>query len=555
MEIERMNMQKFLIVIAVITAFHGRVAGVEQVVNLPANYATSDKCPVQDQRVSRQATYYVDANSGNNSQSGLSPGEAWETLYNLNKTVFKPGDRILLRSGSSWEGQLELKGSGTAGMPIVIDRYGDGAMPEIHGNGGKDYTLLLENVEYWEVNNLEITNQGKSRRGGRRGVIVRAINMGDCRRIHLKNLVIHNVNGSLVKAEKQGGSAILIQNHGQDIPTRFVDLLIEGCHLYRCERNGINFRGNTHRNAWHPSLNVVIRKNLLEEIPGDGIVPVGCDGAVVEHNVMRNCPDTLPFGQAAAGIWPWSSDNTIIQFNEVSGHNAKWDGQGFDADFNCIGTVIQYNYSHDNAGGFLLVCNNGNTFGTSNNIGTENTIVRYNVSINDGIREYPTRENGWFTPVFHISGPVKNTRIYNNLIILPKKKMQKIDSAIVQFGNWGGPWPKGTSFANNIFIADNSSGFHSARDEGTQFTNNCYFGQFENLPKDTAPLFADPKLLDAEARGEGFEVLKNFMLQAGSPCIGAGIPVAQAIVDLFGHSVPESGPVSIGIQEHPVTCK
>ena len=37
MEIERMNMQKFLIVIAVITAFHGRVAGVEQVVNLPAN--------------------------------------------------------------------------------------------------------------------------------------------------------------------------------------------------------------------------------------------------------------------------------------------------------------------------------------------------------------------------------------------------------------------------------------------------------------------------------------------------------------------------------------
>ncbi len=493
-------------------------------------------------------TVYVDSVTGNDEQSGLQPQEAWRSLEKVNGTVFKPGDKIFFRAGSSWHGQLEPKGHGRAGEPVIIGMYGDGAKPAIHGNGEKDYTLLLENVEYWEVGELEITNRGKSPEPGRRGVIVRAMNMGDCRGIRLKNLVVHSVNGSLIKEQRQGGSAILVESHGTKIPTRFIDLVIEGCHLYKCKRNGINFRGNSRRDAWHPSLNVVIRRNLLEEIPGDGIVPIGCDGAVVEHNVMRNCPDILPFGQAAAGIWPWSSDNTIIQFNEVSGHNAKWDGQGFDSDFNCRRTVIQYNYSHDNAGGFLLVCNKGETLGEPTNIGTEDTIVRYNVSINDGIRDYPTRRQGWFTPVFHISGPVKNTQIYNNLIILPKKKMKDIDSAIVRFGNWGGQWPIDTLFSNNIFIADHSSGFYWGEGEDMLFTNNCFFGKFENVPEDPAAVFDDPKLINTLASGDGFEVLKNFMLQAESPCIGAGTPVTSGIRDLFGYPVREDN-VNIGVDE------
>ncbi len=494
------------------------------------------------------AAFYVDSVSGNDRWSGLTPDQAWKSLNKLNRTIFQPGDRVLLRSGSSWTGQLELKGSGTADLPIVLDRYGEGALPVIHGEGKKEYTVLLENVEYWEVNQLEITNKGEKREGGRRGLIVRAADIGDRRHIHLKKLVIHDVNGSLVKKEK-GGSAILIQNRGRGMPSRFIDLLIEDCHFYRCERNGINFRGNSRRTSWHPNLGVVIRRNLLEQIPGDGIVPTCCDGALVEYNVMRDCPDTLPFGDAAAGIWPWSSDNTVIQFNEVSGHNAKWDGQGFDADFNCIGTIIQYNYSHDNAGGFLLICNKGATYGSDGNIGTRDTIVRYNVSVNDGLREYETSQAGWFTPVFHITGPVENTRIYNNLVILPEKRMPEIDSTMVIFGNWGGPWPKDTLIANNIFITENSAGFISGKDEGTRYANNCYYGNFDQLPDDEAPLFEDPRLVDAAARGAGFEILKAFMLKDGSPCIGSGLPLEGAVKDSFGQVLPQSGRVSIGIDQ------
>lgn len=265
--------------------------------------------------------YYVNGESGNDANSGKSPAKAWASLQKVNQAVFQPGDKILFKSGTTYYGQLEPKGSGIKDKPILIDRYGIGKKPAIHGEGNKLHTLLLYNVEYWEIRNLEITNTGKERAANRRGVIVRAENFGDCNHIVLDSLEIHHVNGSLVKKDG-GGSAILWENSGDKIPTRFVDLIIQNNHLHHSGRNGINAKGNTNRNKWFPSIGVIIRNNLLENIPGDGIVPIGCDGAIVENNVLRDFPDILSHEEAAAGIWPWSSDNTLIQFNEVSGHKA-----------------------------------------------------------------------------------------------------------------------------------------------------------------------------------------------------------------------------------------
>ena len=57
--------------------------------------------------------YYVNAESGMDSNSGTSPEKAWASLEKVNKQVFKPGDKILLAAGSRFIGQLEPKGSGT----------------------------------------------------------------------------------------------------------------------------------------------------------------------------------------------------------------------------------------------------------------------------------------------------------------------------------------------------------------------------------------------------------------------------------------------------------
>lgn len=496
---------------------------------------------------STHKTFYVDAENGDDANSGNSPQKAWASLEKVNSIVFKPGDQILFKSGTEYFGQLELKGSGSDEIPILINKYGEGEKPAIHGQGEKLHTLLLYNVEYVEVRNLEITNTGKERKERRRGVTISAEDFGDCHHIILDSLEIHHVNGSLVKSDG-GGSAIIWQNKGDSIKTRFVDLIIENCHLHNCGRNGINSRGYTRRDNWYPSIGVIVRNNLLEQIPGDGIVPIGCDGAIIEHNVMRDCPDILSHKEAAAGIWPWSSDNTIIQFNEVSDHRAKWDGQGFDSDYNCQGTIIQYNYSHDNYGGFLLVCNNGGTYGSNGNIGTDNTIIRYNVSINDGIRPYPTKRESWFSPNMHITGPVKNTKIYNNLIFIPEKENKEIARTIVEMDNWGDPWPVDTWFANNIFFVEGSSKFVWGEDENTVFTNNAYFGEIKNMPDDPMAIFENPEFVDEKARGEGFEILKNFMLKKNSPLIGKGIFTNEnGLKDIFGKTV--KGSVNIGISQ------
>ena len=318
--------------------------------------------------------YYVNSEIGNDRNNGKSPILAWKSLWKVNQQVFKPGDKILFAAGTSYEGRLVPKGSGNKRKPIHINRYGSGANPAIHGNGKNESTVLLYNVAYWEIRNLEITNHGKERKARRRGVVIRAEDFGDCNHIVLEGLEIHHVNGVLEK-KKGGGSAILWENKGRKVKTRFIDLQILNNYIHHCDRNAINSRGNAKRTEWHPSLGVVIRGNLIENVPGDGIVPIGCDGAIIEYNVIRKGLDTMPMGDAAAGIWPWSSDNTLIQFNEVGDHRAKWDGQSYDADFNCIGSTFQYNYSYDNWGGFMLICNNGDNFGQPINIGTKTAFL------------------------------------------------------------------------------------------------------------------------------------------------------------------------------------
>ena len=113
----------------------------------------------------------------------------------------------------------------------------------------------------------------------------------------------------------------------------------------------------------------------------------------------------------AAGIWPWDCDDTVIQFNEVSGLKGTKDGEAFDSDAYTRNTLFQYNYTHDNDGGFLLICCSDNT----------GTVVRYNISQNDRARLFHMADSNVDMPdlqqrVLHRQGhrrsivPVDRTR-------------------------------------------------------------------------------------------------------------------------------------------------
>lgn len=443
----------------------------------------SNSC-TNDGNQSVGTTYYIDAINGSDANDGLSEDKAWRSIDKANGISLNEGDRLLLRRGADYSGILEVKAAGTEQNPVYVDAYGKGEKPRIIAPDNAPYAVLVSNSDHVTVRNLDISNHGSERLAGRTGIKVLNHNHGISKGITLECLDIHDVNGSLVKQEG-GGSGILIDNRWDkdSIVSIFDGLTIDNCTVRRCERNAMIWSAPWSRRDWHPSTNIVVRNNLIEGVPGDGIVPIGCDGALIEYNLMRDCPQTLPDTEAAAGIWPWSCDNTVIQFNEVSNHKAPWDAQGFDSDYNCTNTSIQYNFSHDNDGGFLLICNSGSEGpGPEDNIGNIGSIIRYNVSIDDAVRQRLTRA-GIFSPTIHIAGPVKNSLVERNILHVGVKPSERVDRSIITSDSWGG-FADSTFFRNNVFFVPQPSAFRMNKSTNNAFDSNYYLGKFISAPQD-----------------------------------------------------------------------
>jgi hypothetical protein len=466
------------------------------------------------------ADYYVDAQRGDDARSGTSHAEAWRTLERVNEQIFQPGDRLLFKAGTSCRGQLAPRGSGTEEKPIRIDKYDEGRLPRLDGEGRVRDTLLLRNVEYWEVRNLEITNQGAKREPGRTGVHVLADDFGPMRRIHLRHLFVHDVNGDLRKSHE--GCGIFFETRGRG--AFFDDFLVEDCHLVRTDRNGI-----CQKNGSGPhSTRVVIRRNLLEDIGGDGIKPWGSDAPLVEHNVVRGgrmrCQD------AAAGIWPFDCNDALIQFNEVSGMKGSLDGQGFDADYLCRRTVIQFNYSHDNEGGFILICTPGSSY-------NDGTVVRDNISQNDGIDT---------ARVFQFAGGPTNTLVANNTIYVgPRQNLP-----LLLFNEWDRGVPDGVKFFNNIFYVDGRVRYVWGPARNVVFADNIFYGRGARPPSATSAISTRPPLRAPGTGKDGFNSLAGYVPQGGDFPRGQVVP-GSAGRDFFGRPVPAGRPPTIGAVEAP----
>ena len=486
--------------------------------------------------------YYVDSRDGNDANTGTAPGAAWRTLEKVNATTFRPWDTILLRSSSVWRGQLWPKGSGTEGHPIRVGTYGGGVKPVVNGEGLVEDAVLLKNQEYWEIENLEVTNTGPTR-AVRRGVHLALENFGDAHHIYIRSLTIHDVNG--VDSLKSNGG-INYTSTWDTKPSRFVDLRIEDNEIYHVDRSGIfGWSEEWMRSKWHPSLGVIVRGNQLHDIGADGIVVVATDGALVENNVVGHASQRSEDYNVA--IWAWSADNTIIQYNEAYGTKGQRDGEGFDSDWNSRNTVIQYNYSHDNDGGFLLICNEGGHEITEN-AGNSGTIVRYNISRND-------RSRG-----ITIAGPVKNTLVYNNTIYTgPDRTLD-----MLLFADWNG-WSEDTYFFNNIFFAAGpaqfSHGVSRASDgayttapglepsKNNIFESNLYYG-VNPPPGDKGALTADPKLVDPTRGGMGRFSLSGYHLQPTSAARASGKVIQNnGRRDFWGHAVPSCNKTDRGASQ------
>jgi hypothetical protein len=465
------------------------------------------------------ATYHVDSQRGDDEFPGTSVDQPWRTLERVNTQTFVPGDRLVFKADTRYVGQLAPRGSGTEAQPIKLGTYGEGERPRIEGEGRVLDTLVLRNVEFWEVEGLEITNRGERRAPWRTGVRIVNDGFGRMRHIHLRNLYVHDVNGDLRKAQE--GCGIYFESRGRDA-SHFDDLRIENCTVVRTDRNGICQRNGSRAR----SVGVVIRGNVLEDIGGDGIKLWGSNGGLIERNIIRG--GRMRCDDYAAGIWPFDCDDTLIQFNEVSGMRGTRDGQGFDSDYRCRRSVFQYNYSHDNQGGFMLICAPGHSY-------NEGTIIRYNLSQNDGLNS---------ARVFHISG-AKDTLIHNNTIYVGTNQ----HLPLVLFNEWDGGNAGNTRLVNNIFYVDGRVTYELGKSRGTVFESNLYLGNHAGRPADPRTATNRPPLMRPGSGSDGFASTGGYRLAAFPEFLRGLTMPDNGGRDFFGQPIPTSRPAAMGCAE------
>lgn len=511
--------------------------------------------PPVEEEVSYPNRYYIDPENGAYYNTGHSPSQAWESMDRFTERTWGPGDTILIKRGTVYEGQLVLKGNGAPGKPIVLGSYGDESLPlpEIRTGGKKPESILIRNVEYWEIHDFKVTNKGEEPVAKIVGIQLTAENIpgGVMNHIHIKRCIIEDVYGTLTHNIGGGGAGLFFYNIiNSPTPSSFNDILVEDCQFINIQRDGIiAYIASGDRDMRKANTNYVIRGNTFEGIPGDQIVVIGCDGAIVEHNIVRKCamggfsPEGSDFrAEASAAIWNIHSDNTIFRYNIVQDMKATWDGQAFDCDQNCVNTLFEYNISYNNVGGFFLLCPLDAYFdkGYAEHSGT---IVRYNISINDGLRDYVKENGDIHAPSIDISGRVKDAHFYNNTIIKTKTATENMDNTAIAFADYMN-LPKSLTFSNNIFY--NTTGvanpfYRVASGEfkenvGVVMQNNLIYGYSNELPGtgeyNTGNINADPqfvRLIEDFVKNNDLidkqEILDGLKLATGSPCTGAGAAV------------------------------
>ncbi|MBW7452969.1 fibronectin type III domain-containing protein [Paenibacillus sepulcri] len=461
--------------------------------------------------------YYVDSAAGNNSSSGTDKNSPWKTLSHVSESasLFRPGDQILLKAGSVWNESFDVTFSGSDDNGITIGKYGGDIKPVINGGGG-NYAVRIQNQQNVTVQDIEITNFNandyddyKTDYYRRSGVWVQAYHNGPMNNIRLVGLDIHDITGISVTGEswvedtdgesvnKNFNAAIMVNawewdaNVPADKHGYYKNFTVENCNIHDIKTIGINMDGYMNDpDTYHK--NVVIRGNTINKTGSDGIIIGVANNPLIEHNSVYDVAIDSVDGKWIAGVWVWKTIGATIQYNEVARvhyqNSSNTDSNAFDVDIQAQGNhLFQYNYSHDNAGGFTM------DMGQLQN-GT--TTYRYNISQNDA-------HHGFTGNTLNISDP---TLFYNNVMYNDNG-----DGIVIKDNSKA-------SFINNIFYTSKGNAPYPA---GPKFYNNDFYGSAPPS-QGVNNLTVDPKFADPGKSGDGMAIAAGYKLRADSPLIGAG---------------------------------
>jgi Right handed beta helix region len=92
--------------------------------------------------------YYV-SSAGSDSNSGMSPAQAWRSVARVDAAHLSPGDGVLFQGGQTFSDQVLMpSSSGTAAQPIVFGSYGSGVATITQGAWFVEHDLAFEHLAF-----------------------------------------------------------------------------------------------------------------------------------------------------------------------------------------------------------------------------------------------------------------------------------------------------------------------------------------------------------------------------------------------------------------------
>jgi hypothetical protein len=464
--------------------------------------------------------YYVDSgSSGNDNNDGLSESNPFKTLEKVTNLVKNPKTKILFKKGAVFSGTLHLENlKGTESKPFIVDSYGSGEKPTIDGNGRTSAVEIQDgNIRF---RNIRVTNSK-----GFRGIYVTTKVAGALKNLQITGCRVENVNWAGAddvvnihpkninvevicpndKYTYGSGGIIIDANTAVSVGASwFENVFITGNEVFKVshtgiwldtqwgKRPGLGWGHNVYisdENGWYPAKNIIVQNNHISYTGGDAVILIATKNSFLDHNTAIQINYLGRTGAYSAGMWPHSSIDFVMQFNEVGythlEHGAG-DGEGLNVDIACVNTLVQYNYVHHNDGGGMLICNNKSDDGVGNHHGT---VIRNNVFYDNG----KDADNPAFIA---ISSAVGKTNAYNNIVVVGNRRT---DVNFVHSADWANIGKSNDfTFRNNIFVATEqvSARFNLSYISGCVFDNNLAYriGSVKTSIGDNNLLTYDPKI-------------------------------------------------------------
>ncbi|TWU70499.1 hypothetical protein ED733_000052 [Metarhizium rileyi] len=448
--------------------------------------------------------YYVDchrASAGDGSQDN-----PWNSVRQVNRPYFRPGDVIALKAGTTCIGTLSPRGVGTADSVITITKYTSGnetANPIVNGKGARA-AITLTNQDHWRISNLTVTNPARGL-AARQGIHVTARDGKTHTGITIDHNTVHHVAGQTDKYRHADdfvlSCGILVDIDTSRPGSRYDNVLVRHNEVSDCGGGGIKVRVGAMNNRGHKAH---VTQNNIRACGGDGIIVSFSDSPLIDYNVASDLgTGAYPWtGGNFAGMWVLGDHNPTISHNVVYGNiMSDFDSQAFDCDWGNSGNcTIEYNYSRDNAGGAFLNCDGCGRSGGADQI------VRYNIFEND-------------CRIFS-NGDRPTLYFYNNVMYCNRKSF---DIKV----------PPRTHFKNNIFVGNRRSSLPAR--SGINWKWNVFDGV---RPPTKNGIEADPQFVRPDNGGTDLASASGYKLKKSSPALYNGEIIRDnGGVDFFGNAV------------------